>query len=79
MESESNAPWTPAEVQSLNAFQESGVFHGFTSHDGIQIIATEHGWVCPCGCEYIQTWAWKWMTDGTWEQFRSWQEKEYPT
>lgn len=67
----SEAPWTPEEVESLNHFQECGFFHEFTGHredDGSQVtlIATPNGWVEKEGGPIVQTWAHKFMTDGSW-------------
>lgn len=67
------APFTDEQVASLNAYQKSGVFHDFTcgdEHAGERsLIATREGWICPT-CEYTQVWAWLWMADCTWEQFK---------
>lgn len=65
-----NAPFTPEQVERLNAFQQAGRIHPFTccsdgpadqcerrlrKSEGL-LIATPEGWVCPCGA-YRQTWA----------------------
>ena len=55
------APWTPSQVDALNAFQRAGLFHPFTcggEHDdgGVVLTATENGWVCQL-CDYTQDWA----------------------
>lgn len=70
------APFSDAEVASLNDFQESGTFHPFTCgnrDDGLHrddgdgtLIARTDGWYCP-DCDYTQTWAHKFMTDRSWE------------
>lgn len=70
------APFTPDQVQHLNAFQ-NGPVHSFTCcspdipectrasglSDGT-LIATEEGWTCPCG-KYKQDWAHAEMADGS--------------
>ena len=55
------APWTDAQVEALNAWQQRGDVHEYTcpySHDdGSRVlIATRDGWVCP-SCGYRQRWA----------------------
>lgn len=63
-------PFTNDQVEKLNQYQEKGFFHPFTccsagSEQKCQrrngtgegtLIATNEGWVCPCG-EYKQDWA----------------------
>lgn len=61
------APWTPAEVDSLNRFQRTGHIHEFTcrfEHKEADrtLFATRWGWRCP-HCDYQQGWAHKFMTD----------------
>jgi hypothetical protein len=67
-------PFTKEEVDNLNRFQRSGMFHPFTCdraspkcetkgeprRDGV-LLATPDGWICPCG-EYKQDWAHDFMT-----------------
>lgn len=61
------APFTPEQVESLNAYQRSGRFHEFTCACGhIALIARPEGWICPNYCGYTQDWAWSWMADGSW-------------
>jgi putative ribosome biogenesis GTPase RsgA len=63
------APFTPFQVQSLNEYQVSGVFHEFTcGGKSCRCIleANPHGWECP-SCGFKQNWAWSWMADWTWE------------
>jgi hypothetical protein len=71
MEENKNTPlWSNEEVDSLNKYQNGGHFHPFTccgpseikecerisgKSEGL-LIATENGWVCPCG-KYTQNWA----------------------
>jgi hypothetical protein len=70
--------FTPDEVESLNAYQESGVFHPFTCGSGNRmderhldgeglLVATEAGWICPC-CDYKQDWAHDLMKNWAWKK-----------
>jgi|WetSurSiteA1Bulk_404760.scaffolds.fasta_scaffold182682_2 hypothetical protein len=50
------APWTDEQVELINLFQKSGKGHPYTCgggggpHSGVDLIATNEGWVCPeCG------------------------------
>ena len=68
--------FTPDEVESLNAYQNSNSFHPFTcggdrtdeKHlDGEgRLVATGEGWYCPF-CEYRQDWCHQWMKDWSWK------------
>lgn len=62
------APFTPTQVDSMNKYQQSGVFHSFTciNDSHADLIATEEGWICPL-CDYKQGWAHDWMGDYRWE------------
>lgn len=62
--------FTPDEIASMNAYQESGVFHPFTcGFCGNDLIAREDGWYCPTsGCLYRQEWAHAWMKDWSWKK-----------
>lgn len=64
------APWSDAEVASLNDFQKAGVMHGFTCGGfhgrAVLLIATNEGWECP-ECDYIQGWAHLFMVNRSWE------------
>lgn len=80
------APFTAEQVESLNSYQHSNVFHPFTcgecpsavvEHSSLMIkvqerklTATKEGWVCT-RCGYTQGWAWDWMADGTWQRLAS--------
>lgn len=64
-------PWTPAQVENLNAYQRAGYFHPFTcgrrdehrDNPGV-LVATADGWHCPAdGCPYVQGWAHGFMAD----------------
>jgi hypothetical protein len=73
----SHAPWTDAEVESLNAYQQSGVFHEFTCGGDecrATLVASRDGWACP-ECGYEQGWAHPFMADGRWREFA----KPWPT
>lgn len=69
--------FTPDEVASLNAYQNSNAFHPFTcggnrtdaKHlDGEgRLVATEYGWTCPY-CEYKQNWAHDFMKNWEWKK-----------
>lgn len=66
-------PWTPEQVESLNAYQHAGMMHPFTCGDdacravtgGAALLATPSGWVCT-RCTYRQFWAHAWMADWSW-------------
>jgi hypothetical protein len=68
---ESRAPWTEEQVESLNEFQESGVFHPFTcGTEGCRqdLVAASDGWHCSkCGL-HRQDWAHEWMSDDSWRK-----------
>jgi hypothetical protein len=77
--------FTPDEVESLNAYQKSGMFHPFTCGSGNRtddkhldgegiLVATEDGWTCSY-CEYKQDWAHDWMKDGSWKRQADLQNK----
>ncbi len=68
-------PFSTQQVEDLNTFQKNGRFHPFTccsaypAEDGCErsahtgeglLVATEGGWVCPCG-KYTQNWAHEFM------------------
>jgi hypothetical protein len=67
-------PWTPEQVESLNAFQSAGTMHPFTCGDsdcraatgGEAMLATPSGWACR-RCTYRQYWAHACMTDWSWQ------------
>lgn len=61
------APFTDEQVEALNTYQQETWGHSFTccGFDGCrrskrldegELIATNEGWVCPCG-KYKQNWA----------------------
>lgn len=60
------APWTPAEVDALNARQNNALMHPYTCGSGRRtdadhkdgegiLVATPDGWACPY-CDYRQDW-----------------------
>lgn len=51
------APWTEEQVTKLNEWQKCGWVHPFTCTCGGTLVAKQHGWECPAGCDYTQTWA----------------------
>lgn len=61
------APWTPQQVDNLNAWQARGNVHPYTctGDHGDQrertLLATEEGWICRT-CGYTQDWAWEFST-----------------
>lgn len=57
------APFTAAQVEALNAYQQRGDVHPYTcpGDNGPlcarrDLIATPEGWICECG-RYTQNWA----------------------
>lgn len=63
------APFTPDQVASLNAYQDAEVMHPFTcggDHGSTKLVATPEGWICP-ECPYKQNWAHDWMANRFWE------------
>lgn len=72
--------FTPEEIQSLNDYQKSGMFHPFTCGSGNRtdeyhldgeglLVATEDGWKCSY-CKYTQNWAHDFMKDRRWEDVK---------
>jgi len=70
------APFTPDQVASLNAYQVAGIMHPFTcgggqarGHSGIRLIAAEDGWHCASDtCDYRQDWAHAFMANWSWRR-----------
>lgn len=63
------APFTPTQVERLNAFQQGDNFHHFTCpgdtkgcHGQRTLIATTQGWLCACG-QYTQDWCHSFMLE----------------
>lgn len=69
------APWTDEEVESLNGYQKSGVMHPFTGEERPGgrpvLVATRGGWIEEPGGPVVQTWAHKFMADGSWRALAS--------
>ena len=67
------APWTQAQVDSLNRYQYESHGHPFECpyRHGREhlLIATVDGWRCP-NCPYTQDWAHHYMADGSWIAYR---------
>lgn len=70
--SQVKAPWTPRQVEALQLYQDSGLFHPFTCGDrgghpdmrgdkGV-LVPTVRGWICQF-CDYTQDWAHPMMAD----------------
>lgn len=57
------APFSPEQVEQLNRYQVSGLFHPFTCYNGHPAVAREDGWFCPLDIAYHQDWAWEMMAD----------------
>lgn len=58
------APFTPAQVRGLRAWQEAGHVHPFTCGNGHGALDVDRaGWYCT-QCDYTQDWAHAFMGDG---------------
>lgn len=62
-----HAPWDPEQVENLEEYQNCGYCHEFTGN-GCALIPTSDGWVEQSGGPVVQTWAYRFMVDGS---FRS--------
>jgi hypothetical protein len=73
--SKSTAPWTAEQIENINRYQHSGVFHEFTCGSGNRtdekhldgngtLVATEEGLHCPY-CDYKQDWVHEFMANFT--------------
>lgn len=69
------APFTDDQVESLNGYQKSGVFHPFTGRNDLApdgqddvLVATTDGWISELDETYRQNWAWSWMADWSWKE-----------
>jgi len=72
------APFTPVQVASLNAFQKSKWVHPFTCgndhaalglstrYEDTILVADRYGWHCPV-CSYLQSWAHADMGNWSWK------------
>jgi len=70
----SHAPWTAEEVRSLNGYQACGYAREFTGTAREALIATPEGWISEVGGPVVQTWALKFMADGTWRNYPLYKE-----
>ncbi len=61
-----HAPWTPAQVEALKAYQACPLVHPYTSAQGTDLIPTEAGWVIEEGGPVVQTWAHDFTMDASW-------------
>lgn len=55
------APFTPEQMDALNAYQSRGDFHPYTCGSATcrtALVATEGAWRCP-ECSYVQGWAYE--------------------
>lgn len=74
------APFTPQQVASINAFQASEVLHPFTcpcdDHEPhVALRASTEALRCQSpGCLYSQNWVHGFMADGSWEKVADWRE-----
>ena len=59
-----HAPFTAAQVEALNRFQQEGTFHPFTCFNHHTLVATADGWRCPECPSYRQGWAHAFMAAG---------------
>lgn len=54
-------PWSPDQVDNINRWQNSGLFHPFTCSNGHTLVATPQGLVCEQDPDYHQNWVWDFM------------------
>lgn len=59
------APFTAAQIESLNEYQLCPIFRPVTCEEGRLMIATPIGWRCPscqhreyCAYDYMANWGW---------------------
>lgn len=62
------APFTDEQVDNLNKFQQSGMFHEFTCICRKSLVATNNGMRCP-GCGRMQYWVHNFMADGSLNEY----------
>jgi len=83
-DSKMHAPFSPAQMESLNAFQESEYVHPYTCHspgcpaaewagddDWLPMAADADGLHCIDGCRRVQTWAHAWTADWSWREMEN--------
>jgi DNA-directed RNA polymerase subunit RPC12/RpoP len=66
---ETNPPFTPDQVKSINGFQKSKDWHPVTCPNcGGDLIVSPEGMTCPnCG-DYHQNWVHSFMADWEWKR-----------
>jgi hypothetical protein len=52
------APFSPSQVDALNAYQAQEYTHPFTCKCGTVLVAQPYGWECVNCPDYRQDWAW---------------------
>lgn len=65
MDDKLRTPFTAEQVEQLNKFQDSGLYHPFTCGNSSRhrnLVATADGWIC-LDCDYKQHWAHGFMAD----------------
>ena len=80
-DSKVHAPFSPAQVESLSAFQESEYVHPYACRssecpaaswagedDWLPMAADADGLHCIDGCRRVQTWAHAWTADWSWQR-----------
>lgn len=68
------APWTSAEVASINHFQNSGVWHPFTClrfHPGTRLLVATHPALVCVECDHAQYSVPGWAADNSWRAWAS--------
>ncbi len=65
MKSEVFAPFSPDQVEALNAYQKLGYVHPYTCGRCLaKLVAKADGWHCTApGCTYTQQWAHAYTAD----------------
>ena len=77
MKKNTNAPFTPDQVESINGFQQAGWMHPFTcdsgdcrrGESGGVLVATEEGMHCRT-CDWKQGWVMPFMADNGWKKHK---------
>ena len=73
-----HAPFTKDQVDSLNAYQKSGIFHQFTGNNNLLpegeddiLVANREGWYSLNDPNYTQSWAYPFMADWSWKLYEN--------
>ena len=79
-----HAPFSPAQIESLNAYQESEYVHPYTcrspecpaaswagEEDWLPMAADADGLHCTGGCRRVQAWAYAWTADWSWREMEN--------